>query len=59
MSNVIVQYGTKKNCMFHGKSFIAKIEKTPHCRHVAFDAGHWFVKTHGHDVVKTINEFLN
>lgn len=36
-----IQYGKRKNIMFHGRSFLRQIESTPGSKHVGLDGGHW------------------
>eukprot|EP01031_Cornospumella_fuschlensis_P024959 gene24959-30154_t len=51
-------YGTKKNCMFHTKKFLDKLDRTDGCKHLGIDGGHWFAKSSPEIVIKESLAFL-
>ena len=57
-SLLILQYGKKKNIMFHDQKFLNKITASKTGAYCAFDGGHWFMTENPEGAEKCFRDFL-
>jgi cis-3-alkyl-4-acyloxetan-2-one decarboxylase len=53
-----LQYGTKKNAMFHGKDFLAKLGADKRSRSRSFDCGHYPMHSFPQEMAQEIETFF-